>query len=78
MLRFSQTLVLDCYQTEQTVVLFLDNLDQVGYAEIGEDVRRVTDLARYLLGIDQGGLKSPGTSTHCTSARSRPRTPSTH
>lgn len=47
-----QTLVLDCYQAEQTVVLFLDNLDQVGYAEIGEDVRRVTDLARYLLGME--------------------------
>lgn len=47
-----QSLVLDCHHSDQAVILLLDNLDQVGYAEIEEDVRRVTDLARYLLGFE--------------------------
>jgi AAA ATPase domain len=47
-----QALVYDCHEEKQRVVLLLDNLDQVGYAEIEEDVRRVTDLARYLFGLE--------------------------
>jgi hypothetical protein len=47
-----QALVHDCHEEEQRVVLLVDNLDQVGYAEIEEDVRRVTDLARYLFGLE--------------------------
>lgn len=46
-----QALVHDCHRTEQPVVLLLDNLDQVGYAEREEDVRRVMDLARHLLSL---------------------------
>lgn len=44
------SLVEDCAQSTEKVkvVVFVDNLDQAGYAEIEEDVRRVTDLARYL------------------------------
>jgi hypothetical protein len=48
-----QSLVIDCYSKEQSVILLLDNLDQVGYAEIQEDVRIVMDLARYLLGFER-------------------------
>jgi Cdc6-like AAA superfamily ATPase len=50
---FLQKLVLalleDCARVNEKikVVVFIDNLDQAGYAEIEEDVRRVTDLARY-------------------------------
>lgn len=43
-------LVEDCALSSEKVklIVFVDNLDQAGYAEIEEDVRRVTDLARYL------------------------------
>lgn len=46
-----QDFLSDCRAAEQHVVLFVDNLDQVGYAEIHEDVRRVTDLAKAILGF---------------------------
>ena len=46
-----QELIHDCRRTGQFVLLFLDNLDQVGYSEIEEDVRRVTDLARHVLSL---------------------------
>lgn len=41
----------DCRTAGQHVVLFLDNLDQVGYGEIEEDVKRVTNLARHLFSL---------------------------
>lgn len=47
-----QSFMVDCLGLGQMTVLLIDNLDQVGYAEIEEDVRRVTDLARYLLSMD--------------------------
>lgn len=46
-----QAFLSDSLSRNQTIILLLDNLDQVGYAEIEEDVRRVNDLARYLLGL---------------------------
>jgi hypothetical protein len=46
-----QDFLSDCRAAGQHVVLFVDNLDQVGYAEINEDVRRVTDLAKVILGF---------------------------
>jgi hypothetical protein len=47
-----QAFLVDALALGQMTILFIDNLDQVGYAEIEEDVRRVTDLARYLLSMD--------------------------
>lgn len=41
----------DCRTAGQHVVLFLDNLDQVGYGEIEEDIKRVTNLARHLFSL---------------------------
>jgi AAA ATPase domain len=46
-----QDFLTDCRAAGEHVVLFVDNLDQVGYAEIEEDVRRVTDLAKAILGF---------------------------
>lgn len=50
-----QDLILDCRAGREgsplSVLLFLDNLDQVGYGELQEDVERVSNLARQLLGI---------------------------
>ncbi len=46
-----QDFLSDCRAAGEHVVLFVDNLDQVGYAELGEDVRRVTDLAKIILGF---------------------------
>ncbi|WP_437613073.1 AAA family ATPase [Sorangium sp. So ce834] len=46
-----QDFLSDCRAAGEHVVLFVDNLDQVGYAEIEEDVRRVTDLAKAILGF---------------------------
>ena len=46
-----QDFLVDCRAAGEHVVLFVDNLDQVGYAEIAEDVRRVTDLAKVILGF---------------------------
>lgn len=46
-----QDFVTDCRAAGEHVILFADNLDQVGYAEIKEDVQRVTDLARMILGL---------------------------
>lgn len=46
-----QELIHDCHQAGQYVLLFLDNLDQVGYGEIEEDVKRVTNLARHVFSI---------------------------
>jgi AAA ATPase domain len=46
-----QDFLSDCRAAGEHVVLFVDNLDQVGYAEIAEDVRRVTDLAKAILGF---------------------------
>jgi hypothetical protein len=46
----AQDFLSDCRAAGQHVVLFVDNLDQVGYAEIN-DVRRVTDLAKIILGF---------------------------
>ena len=41
----------DCRRARHPVLLVIDNLDQIGYAEIEEDVKRVTDLARILFGL---------------------------
>jgi hypothetical protein len=46
-----QEFLSDCRTTGQYVVLFFDNLDQVGYGEIEEDVKRVTNLARHLFSL---------------------------
>jgi hypothetical protein len=46
-----QEFLRDCRTASQYVVLFLDNLDQVGYGEIEEDVKRVTNLARHLFSL---------------------------
>lgn len=46
-----QAFLTDSMSRGQHTLLLIDNLDQVGYAEIEEDVRRVNDLARYLLGL---------------------------
>lgn len=43
-----QDFLSDCRAAGDHVVLFVDNLDQVGYAEIGEDVRRVNDVAKHI------------------------------
>lgn len=47
---FIHLLVEDCVQSSEKIklIVFVDNLDQAGHAEIEGDVRRVTDLARYL------------------------------
>lgn len=41
----------DCQSNGQFVLLFLDNLDQVGYGELREDVEQVSNLAKYLVGL---------------------------
>jgi hypothetical protein len=46
-----QEFLSDCRNAGQYVVLFFDNLDQVGYGEIEEDVKRVTNLARHLFSL---------------------------
>ena len=46
-----QEFLTDCRTAGQHTVLFLDNLDQVGYGEIEEDVKRVTNLARHLFSL---------------------------
>ena len=46
-----QEFLSDCREAGQYTVLFLDNLDQVGYGEIEEDVKRVTNLARHLFSL---------------------------
>ena len=46
-----QDFLTDCRHAGDRVVLFVDNLDQVGYAELGEDVRRVNDIAK-AIGFD--------------------------
>lgn len=45
--------VADCQRAGATLLLFLDNLDQVGYGEFDEDVRKVTNLTRLVLDIDR-------------------------
>lgn len=42
----------DCRAHDHFVLLFLDNLDQVGYGELKEDVEQVSNLARFLLGLE--------------------------
>jgi hypothetical protein len=44
-------LLSDCARQGVRIVIFVDNLDQAGFVEIGEDVRRVTDLARALFSL---------------------------
>lgn len=46
-----QAFLEDSFARGQHTVLLIDNLDQAGYAELEEDVRRVTDLARALLSL---------------------------
>jgi hypothetical protein len=47
-----QGLLSDCFAAKQFVVVFADNLDQVGYGELDEDVKHVSDLARQLFGLE--------------------------
>jgi len=47
-----QKMLTDCYRANQFVVVFADNLDQVGYGELDEDVKRVSDLARQIFGLE--------------------------
>jgi len=51
-----QQMLTDCHNADQFVVIFADNLDQVGYGELDEDVKRVSDLARQIFGLDHAVL----------------------
>ena len=50
-----QNLIEDCARSDEKVkvVVFIDNLDQLGLLGAEEDIRRVTDLARYLLTLKE-------------------------
>lgn len=43
--------VADCATAGERVVLFIDNLDQVRAPEKADEITKVTDLARYLVGL---------------------------
>jgi hypothetical protein len=43
--------ICDCKESRERVVLLIDNLDRVGYPELIEDAKRVTDLARYVFSL---------------------------
>jgi Cdc6-like AAA superfamily ATPase len=46
-----QAFLTDCHRYDQKVVLFLDNLDQIGYAESVEDMTQIMNLAREVFGF---------------------------
>lgn len=49
--RLIEDFVTDCAEADERVILFIDNLDQVRAPEKADEITKVTDLARYLIGL---------------------------
>lgn len=49
--RLIDDFIADCAMASERVILFIDNLDQVRAPEKADEITKVTDLARYLVGL---------------------------